>query len=113
MVRFLIDENLPYYFNLWNSKEFIHIIDLVNIKTDSDIWDYAKNNDLIIVTKDSDFSNKILYKSPPPKVIHIRFGNLRIQEFYKVLDKMWTDIEENIKTHKLVNVYKDRIESVS
>ncbi len=58
-------------------------------------------------------NSKILYKSPPPKVIHIRFGNLRIQEFYKVLDKMWTDIEENIKTHKLVNVYKDRIESVS
>jgi predicted nuclease of predicted toxin-antitoxin system len=85
MVRFLIDENLPYYFSLWNSKEFIHVIDLVNIKTDNDIWDYAKKNNLIIVTKDSDFSNKILYKSPPPKVIHIRFGNLRIQEFYKVL----------------------------
>ena len=39
MVRFLIDENLPYYFNLWNSKEFVHVIDLANIKTDNDIWD--------------------------------------------------------------------------
>lgn len=112
MVRFLIDENLPYYFNLWNSKEFVNVIDLENIKTDNDIWDYAKKNNLIIVTKDSDFSNKILYKSPPPKVIHIRFGNLRIQEFYKVLVKMWTDIDENIKSYKLVNVYKDRIESL-
>jgi predicted nuclease of predicted toxin-antitoxin system len=112
MVRFLIDENLPYYYSLWNSKEFVHVLDLENIKTDNDIWDYAKKNNLIIVTKDSDFSNKILYKSPPPKVIHIRFGNLRIQEFYKVLVKMWTDIDENIKSHKLVNVYKDRIESL-
>lgn len=68
---------------------------------------------MIIVTKDSDFSNKILYKSPPPKVIHIRFGNLRIQELYIVLEKMWPYIEESIKTHKLVNVYKDRIESFS
>jgi predicted nuclease of predicted toxin-antitoxin system len=67
---------------------------------------------LIIVTKDGDFSNKILYKSPPPEVIHIRFGNLRIHEFDNVLDKMWTDIEESINTHKLVNVYIDRIESV-
>ena len=23
--------------------------------------------------------NKILYRSPPPKVIHIKFGNLRIK----------------------------------
>ncbi|MGF1587300.1 MAG: DUF5615 family PIN-like protein [Bacteroidales bacterium] len=81
MIRFLIDENLPYYFSIWNSKEFSHVNDLVRIKTDSDIWDYAKKNKLIIVTKDSDFSNKILYKSPPPKVIHIRFGNMRIHEF--------------------------------
>ncbi len=113
MTRYLIDENLPYYFSLWNSKMFVHVNDLPSIKTDNEIWEYAKENDLIIVTKDSDFSNKIMYKSPPPKVIHIRYGNVRIQKFHEILVRNWGEIENEIKSHKLVNVFIDRIESIS
>jgi predicted nuclease of predicted toxin-antitoxin system len=58
MTRYLIDENLPYYFSLWNNKMFIHVNDLPSVKTDNEIWEYAKENNLIIVTKDSDFSNR-------------------------------------------------------
>jgi predicted nuclease of predicted toxin-antitoxin system len=54
MARFLIDENLPYYFYMWNSKEFRRVNDSVNIKSDSDSWEYAKKNNLIIVAKASD-----------------------------------------------------------
>jgi predicted nuclease of predicted toxin-antitoxin system len=113
MTHYLIDENLPYYFSLWDSDKFIHVHDLERIKTDNEIWDYAKENDLIIVSKDSDFSNKIMYKSPPPKVIHIRYGNVRIQKLHELLDNMWSKIEVEIKEHKLVNVFLDRIESIS
>ncbi len=28
MAKYLIDANLPYYFGLWNNKEFIHVKDI-------------------------------------------------------------------------------------
>lgn len=79
MVKFLIDANLPYHFNLWNYDEFIHVGDLDDTWSDEVIWNYAKNNDLTIVSKDSDFSNRIITATPPPRVIHIKIGNMKIQ----------------------------------
>lgn len=113
MSRYLVDENLPYYFKLWDSDKFIHVYDLERINSDTEIWNYAKEHHLVIISKDCDFSNKIMYKAPPPKVIHIRFGNVRIQRLHELLITMWDDIEKEIETHKLVNVFVDRIESIS
>ena len=42
MIHFLIDENLPYYFNLWDKPNFKHVFDLEGIQSDKDIWEYAK-----------------------------------------------------------------------
>lgn len=113
MVRYLIDENLPYFFKLWDNDQFEHVFDIKNIKTDNEIWEYAKKNQLIIVTKDSDFSNRIMYSLPPPKVIHIRSGNLKIKQLHSLLMNIWKDIEIEVENHKLVNVFIDRIESIS
>jgi len=71
-VKFLIDVNLPYYFGLWNSDEFIHQLDIKNDAKDTEIWTFAKEKNLSIITKDSDFSNRILFLTPPPKIIHIK-----------------------------------------
>lgn len=75
--------------------------------------EYARKNNLVIITKDSDFSHKIMYKSPPPKVVHIRYGNIRIKKFYELIRNVWDTIENEIKDHKPVNVFVDRIESIS
>jgi predicted nuclease of predicted toxin-antitoxin system len=39
------------------------------------VWDYAKDNDLMIVSKDSDMHDLSLVLGNPPKVIWIRLGN--------------------------------------
>ncbi|MFY7742591.1 MAG: DUF5615 family PIN-like protein [Flavobacterium sp.] len=88
MVKYLIDVNLPYYFSLWNSDEFIRQKDINDQSSDEEIWQYAKNNNLTIITKDVDFSNKILLHNPPPKVIHIRFGNMKMNEFFATMNKL-------------------------
>jgi predicted nuclease of predicted toxin-antitoxin system len=111
MYKYIIDENLPYYFKLWHNNNYIHVYDLPEISTDEEIWSYAKNNNLIIVSKDSDFSNKIMFASPPPKVIHIKIGNMKIADLYKFLNRIWPSLMNEIEKHKLVNVYLDRIES--
>jgi len=84
--KYLIDVNLPYYFSIWNTPEYIHQNDIGDDWTDEKIWDYAKEKNLTIISKDADFSNRILIKSPPPKVIHIRLGNMKIKELYNTLD---------------------------
>lgn len=113
MQKFLIDENLPYYFDLWNNENFVHVHDLHDISTDEDIWQYSKENNLVIVTKDADFSNKILYKNPPPRVVHLKIGNFKIKELYTFLNRIWPVIIEELKNNKLVNVFPDRIESLT
>jgi predicted nuclease of predicted toxin-antitoxin system len=52
---------------------------------DSEIWEYARANDLIIVTKDADFSELGLLRGFPPKVIWIRRGNCSTAEIEELL----------------------------
>ena len=80
MPKYLIDVNLPYRFSLWNSDDFVHQTNIDDEWTDEQIWEYAKENNLTIITKDADFSNRIIFHEPPPRVIHIRFGNMKMRE---------------------------------
>jgi len=111
MLRFIVDENLPYYFSLWQNDAFIHVFDVPELRTDEEIWNFARSKNLIIVTKDADFSNRIMLSSPPPKVIHLKIGNLKIEALHLFLNKIWLTVSKEIEKHKLVNVYVDRIES--
>lgn len=112
MAKFLIDANLPYYFSLWNSPDFIHVRDLDDTWNDEIIWQYAKDHELIIITKDADFSTKVLFKGAPPKVIHIKFGNLKMNDFHALLTKVWPEIKIIIEENNLINIYTDHIEVV-
>ena len=112
MATYLIDINLPYYFGLWNSSDFIHQRDLNPKWSDDEIWKYARENNLTILTKDVDFSYKIMLNNPPPKVVHIQFGNLKMKLFYEVMNRLWNPILEMNSNHKLVNVFIDRIEGI-
>ena len=112
MPKFLIDVNLPYYFSLWNNSDFIHQKDINDEWSDEQIWIYAKENNLTIISKDSDFSNKVMMNIPPPKVIHIRFGNMKMNPFFDAISKVWNDVVEMNHEHKLVNVFLDRIEGI-
>ena len=80
--------------------------------TDEQIWEYAKENELTIITKDSDFSDKMILSEPSPKVIHIRVGNMRLKKFYEFLVLIWSNVCELSDEYKLVSLYKDRIEGV-
>lgn len=113
MPAFLIDVNLPYYFNLWNNPQYVHQADINPKAKDKEIWQYAIEQNLIIVTKDSDFSNRIILSIPPPKVIHIRLGNVAMKDFYQIINNCWGSVSEMIQTHKLVTVYEHRLEGIN
>lgn len=60
MPRYLVDANLPYRFSIWNNEFYKHQFDLGDEWKVSKIWEYAKANDLTIITKDADFYHKII-----------------------------------------------------
>ena len=90
MPNFLIDVNLPYHFSLWKSDRYIHQNDINDEWTDTQIWNYSRQNDLTIISKDSDFSSRVIFHLPP----------------------VWDEVLELNKEHKLVTVFRDRLEAI-
>src|SRR5262249_25939927 len=62
------------------------------------VWEYARNNDLTIVSKDSDMHQRSLVFGYPPKVVWVRLGNCSTSEVEQSLRKNNAAIE---------NFYKD------
>lgn len=52
---------------------------------DIDIWEYAKANGFVIVTKDLDFQQRSLLFGYPPKVVRLRVGNCTVQTIEDLL----------------------------
>jgi predicted nuclease of predicted toxin-antitoxin system len=111
MNGFLFDENLPSKIQFTPSLPIIHVSTLGDSPTDTQIWHYAKENGLVIVTKDVDFSHRLMLDLSPPKVVHLRFGNMRKSVFHSFLASVWPQIEDLVRDHKLINVYLDQIEA--
>lgn len=54
---------------------------------DSIVWDYAKNNGFMIVSKDADMHDLSLVFGNPPKVIWVRLGNCSTRQVENLLRK--------------------------
>jgi predicted nuclease of predicted toxin-antitoxin system len=80
----------------------LHVRD-VGMKSTIDpiVWDYAKDNDLIIVSKDSDMHDLSLVLGNPPKVIWLRLGNCSTTQVENVLRRDFTAIESFYKDDSL------------
>ncbi len=112
MARYLIDVNLPRWFSLWSGSDYEFMHDIGPAWTDSKIWEYAGANALTIVTKDADFSDRVLVNVNGPRVIHVRVGNLTIGDLHRYLASIWPDICRASESCRLVQVYRDRIEAI-
>ena len=61
---------------------------------DKAVWEYARQNDYMIVTKDADFSELSLLLSFPPKIIWIRQGNCSTRDIENLLRDNYRAIAE-------------------
>ena len=110
MKGFLLDENLPMSLKLRGTT--VHVTDLGERKTDAEIWQYAKLNDLVIITKDTDFYDRIILEGAPPKVIWIRLGNFKRKILEKRIQRDWQQIIILIEKFSLIKIHPDRIEGI-
>lgn len=78
-MKLLFDQNISYRLVRLLADVYPdcgHVRDFgLNASSDTVIWEYAKNNGYIIVSKDSDFHQRSFVFGYPPKVIWIRRGN--------------------------------------
>jgi predicted nuclease of predicted toxin-antitoxin system len=112
MKGYLFDGNVPSRLTFSPKHPIVPLSEVSRNPSDTQIWEFARKRDLVIVSKDADFSDRIVAASPPPKVVHLRFGNLRRKEYHALLARRWPQIESLLKTNKLVNVYTDRLEGI-
>lgn len=64
----------------------VHVRDIGMKATDDPIvWDYAKNNDFMIVSKDADMHDLSLVFGSPPKVVWLRLGNCSTRQVEELL----------------------------
>jgi predicted nuclease of predicted toxin-antitoxin system len=59
---------------------------------DEDVWEYARVNDFIIVSKDSDFQQRSLLYGYPPKIVWLRIGNCTREQLIQLLTVHEQDI---------------------
>lgn len=114
MNGYLIDVNLP------TPRSYPTKYRMVESRTifgpeadDAALWNYARDEHLAIVTKDTDFTARILTTNPPPWVVHVRVGNMRRTALHAFLAQHWKQIESHLPRHKLVLVFSDRIVGAS
>jgi predicted nuclease of predicted toxin-antitoxin system len=103
-IRLLFDQNISYRIlkNLpviFSESKQVRMLGLEN-QDDIKIWQYAKNNDFIVVTFDADFYDISLIKGYPPKILWLRSGNLTTQEIHEKLMVNILDIIDFIKNEE-------------
>ncbi|MCX6603468.1 MAG: DUF5615 family PIN-like protein [Acidobacteria bacterium] len=82
-MRLLFDENLPPRLvteleDLFPNSLHVSECDLGSA-VDRSIWEFAKAENLVIFSKDSDFHERSVLLGGPPKVIWLRVGNCSTQ----------------------------------
>lgn len=88
-MKLLFDQNishrilklLPMHFE---GSTSVKSVGLVNA-SDREIWSFAKKNNYIIVSQDSDFNDLNSLYGFPPKIIWIRAGNLKTSAILEIL----------------------------
>lgn len=97
-MKLLLDANIswrltanlkPYFTDCFH----VDYIGLTIPSKDTEIWNYALVNDLIIVTNDEDFLNLASGKGFPPKVVLLRTGNQSNHFIGELLIRHRQDIE--------------------
>jgi predicted nuclease of predicted toxin-antitoxin system len=101
-MKLLIDNNLSYKLADYlkaESMESVHIKNALTVLSfDTEIWDYARENDLVILTKDNDFDELSQLYGCPPKVIHVLCGNKSTVYIFDLIVSYKFEINQFINT---------------
>ena len=88
-MKLLFDNNLSHKLVARLNDTFPNSTHVMTVELDEaddvEIWEFAKENDFTIVTKDIDFNEINLIRGFPPKIIWIRVGNCRVVDVERII----------------------------
>ena len=107
-MKLLLDENLsrrivPFLQTAFLGSTQIVLLGLESA-SDSEIWQYAKDNGYVIVSRDSDFQERSLVAGHPPQVIWLKIPNRSKTVVLNILLKHHTEIEQALTVQNLACV---------
>lgn len=81
-----------------NGRDCLHVLDLgMETASDQAIWEFARKESLVIVTKAEDFARLAdRQMSPPPQILWIRLGNYRKATLLKAVADVFPQIAEQL-----------------
>ena len=116
-MKFIIDAHLPRSvgdsFKLLG-YEVIHTKDLPkgNATKDKDIIIIA-SVDGVVISKDEDFYQSFLLYGRPPKLVHVKVGNMKLKEVSSLFRRIAPKIVDLLGQHDLIEVHKDKIIAIA
>jgi len=102
-MKLLLDNNLSHRLCQPLSKiiETWHVKDLNFQKSpDVAIWEYARQNNFVIVSKDEDFNALVHLYGVPPYVVWIKTGNASTSTICQILENNIEEVLNSIKAQK-------------
>lgn len=114
-MKFLCDVHISYKIsNHLNSLGFetLHVNEILDkwYTKDEKICEYADSNDLIVITKDSDFRDSFFVKNTPKKLIKINLGNISNKELIDIFSNNIEAIKNiSTKSNFLIEIDKEDI----
>jgi predicted nuclease of predicted toxin-antitoxin system len=92
LVNFLCSRNI----------EAVHVNQLTKkwLTPDSEIAEFADNNEMVLISKDEDFMNSHFLQAKPARLIRITLGNISNQQLIEIFDQNLLMIVNSMKAEK-------------
>lgn len=83
----------------WKGFDAVHTTHFPDghLLQDIEIGTIAGVEDRIIVTKDVDFPDSFFLRGAPPRIIHLKLGNIKNRELTAFLEMRWVLIERLLR----------------
>jgi predicted nuclease of predicted toxin-antitoxin system len=104
-VKWLVDAQLPPSLCDWvreRNDDAIHVSEISDGLSlqDETIWNLAKREEFVIISKDRDFFERSIVFGSPPQVVHLDVGNCSNEKLYSLLHQHWGEIRYAIRKEK-------------
>lgn len=110
-MKLLFDHNLSWRLvtdlaDIYPNSAHVYKINLFEVD-DRTVWQYAREQDYIIVTKDADFNDLMQLYGYPPKIIWIRKGNCSTKQIEVTLREDLSAVQRLIEdqTVGILSIY--------
>jgi predicted nuclease of predicted toxin-antitoxin system len=100
-LKFLIDAQLPPALAQWISgqgRHATHVCDIgLHAVDDRDVWEHARREGAVIISKDQDFVDRWLLSESPVTLIWIRKGNCSNDALMAWLEPLWAETVKRLE----------------